>query len=159
MIPAIGTQAFGNTAISEITIPNSITSLGMNCFIRCASLSSVTLNDRITRISSYCFSDCPSLHHITLPSGCTAIEGGAFYNSGLEEITFPATLREISYGAFGYCGSLSEIYSYPTTVPTIWNPNEFNSVAQTGTLHYPIGSDYSGMIAMLPSGWTAIADL
>ena len=158
-ITNIGIQAFGDTAISEITIPNSITSLGINCFIRCASLSSVTLNDRMTRISSSCFSDCPSLHHITLPSGCTVIEGGAFYNSGLEEITFPATLREISYGAFGYCGSLNEIYSYPTTVPTIWNPREFNSVAQTGTLHYPIGSDYSGMIAMLPSGWTAIADL
>lgn len=158
-ITNIGIQAFADTAISEITIPNSITYLNIYCFARCTSLSSVTLNDRITRIPSNCFEGCTSLHHITLPSGCTHIESGAFENSGLDEITFPATLREISYGAFRNCGNLNEIYSYPTTVPTIWASSAFNSVAQTGTLHYPIGSDYSGMIAMLPSGWTAIADL
>lgn len=51
-----------------------------------------------------------------------------------------------------------DIYCYSTIQPTIVR-SPILMADVTGTLHYPKGSDYSGLITELGSGWTGIADL
>ena len=48
-------------AIGEVTIPNSIASIGRAAFYNCESLTSVTIPNSVTSIGSYAFYDCTNL--------------------------------------------------------------------------------------------------
>ena len=63
---SIGDFAFyGCTALTSITIPNSVTSIGQYAFYDCTALESITIPDSVTSIGSYVFSN----------SGLTTIYG------------------------------------------------------------------------------------
>ena len=92
-VDTINTDLF--TAIPYITnveIPDSVTSIGMMAFQLCRGLTSVTIGNSVTSIGDYAFYDCRSLTSITIPDSVTSIGQGAFQNcSGLTSITVEAT--------------------------------------------------------------------
>ncbi|MCL1919317.1 MAG: leucine-rich repeat domain-containing protein, partial [Peptococcaceae bacterium] len=47
-------------SLISITIPNSVTSIGIYTFSGCTSLSSITIPNGTTRISEYAFNECNS---------------------------------------------------------------------------------------------------
>ena len=51
-------------AIGEVTIPNSIASIGRAAFYNCESLTSVTIPNSVTSIGSYAFYDCTNLANV-----------------------------------------------------------------------------------------------
>ena len=51
----------------QITIPNTITSIGYQAFENCSKLTTVNLPDTITSIGDRAFSNCKSLTSINLP--------------------------------------------------------------------------------------------
>lgn len=65
--------AFQNTDITSISLPNSITSLGNNCFQYCDNLISVKLPDNITSLGDYVFMSCSKLSSIKLPDTLTSL--------------------------------------------------------------------------------------
>lgn len=74
-VVAIGNQAFLGAAISGITIPSSIATIGDGAFSDCASLAVVTFGrisflDQIDAYQSDMFAGCTALDIINLPSGC-----------------------------------------------------------------------------------------
>ena len=80
-VTSIGSSAFdGCSSLTSITIPDSVTSIGSSAFDGCSSLTSITIPDSVTRIGSYAFADCVGLSQIVIGSGVTNIGYDAFYD-------------------------------------------------------------------------------
>lgn len=96
------------------------TRLIANCaFYNCtAGLTSVTIPESVTIIGVEAFRDCPGLTSVTIPNSITAIPDYAFYGcSSLTEVSIPETVTTIGYYAFKEC-ALTEI-SIPSSVTFI----------------------------------------
>ena len=68
------------TNLTEIVIPNSITSIDGRAFFSCDSLTSVVIPDSVTSIGHDAFNNCKSLTSVVIGNSVTSIDGGAFYN-------------------------------------------------------------------------------
>lgn len=81
-------------ALESVIIPESVTSIGALAFLNCEQLKSATLPAGLKEIGESAFQGCGSLSAITLPEGLLKIGDTAFYNSGLEEVTVPDSVRD-----------------------------------------------------------------
>ena len=100
----------GCSSLSEIVIPDSVTSIGNSAFFECCSLSSVVIGDSVTTIGDYAFSRCGGLTSIVIPDSVTSIGEGAFHNcTGLRSIVIPDSVTSIGYYAFEYCTGLTSV--------------------------------------------------
>ena len=85
-ITSIGNSVFkGCTGMTSVTIPNSVTNIGETAFSGCSGLTSVTISNSVTSIGSYAFSGCSGLTSVTIPNSVTTIERSAF--SGCSNLT------------------------------------------------------------------------
>ena len=81
-LTSIGYYAFQNCPLlSTVTIPGQITLLPFWCFAECNMLSSVTLPDTVQTIESAAFAFCPNLTYVNIPASVTTIDEAAFYGS------------------------------------------------------------------------------
>ena len=127
--------------------------IGNYAFHYCFNLTSVTIPNSVTRIGIYAFSNC-GLKSVTIPNSVTSIGNYAFeYCKGLNSITIGSGVTTIGSYAFQYCTSLNSITCYATTAPDIGS-RIFDGLPTNGTLHVPQGSDYSSWLSYLGSGWT-----
>ncbi len=91
----------------DITIPDSVTSIGNSAFYNCYRLTSITIPDGVTYIGEYAFSYCDSLTGITIPDSVTYIGEYAFRGcSSLTSITIPDGVTSIESSAFFGCTKL-----------------------------------------------------
>ena len=117
---SIGYGAFaGYSALTSITIPNSVTHIGYGAFECCPSLTSITIPNSVTSIGNYAFCDCYSITSITIPNSVTTIEDSAFNGCfSLTSITIPSSVTSIGYFVFNGCSSLTSI-TIPNSVTKI----------------------------------------
>lgn len=117
----IATRAFQNcTALREINIPNTVTSISDCAFYNCTKLTTVVMPDSVTAIPSYAFYSCSALSAINIPKKVTSIGSYAFYNcKNIEEIVLPDSLTTINSYAFSCCTGLVDIV-IPKTVASIY---------------------------------------
>ena len=91
-------------SLSNVVIPDSVTSIGDGAFEDCSSLSSVVLPDSITSIGNRAFNECDSLRSVVIPDGVTSIGVGAFIGcKSLKSLEIPDSVTSIGFGAFSYC--------------------------------------------------------
>ncbi len=127
-----------NSKIKNITIPDSVTSIGDNAFYNCSNIEKATIpltvisvipkNNLKTvvitsgqSIDSSAFWGCSSLTGITIPDSVTSIGPYAFaYCSSLTGITIPDSVTSIDSSAFAGCSSLTSI-TIPDSVTSIGN--------------------------------------
>ena len=121
--------------ITEINIPNSVTTIGAYAFYNCTSVNSVTFGNSVNSIGAYAFSGCESITAIEIPNSVKVINQYAFYNStGLTSITLGNAITDIGDCAFYNCTKLKKLYcrssnppllgsaAIPTTIGIIYVP-------------------------------------
>ena len=95
----------GCSGLTSITIPNSVTSIGLLAFQYCSGLTSITIPNSVTSIGQSAFYGCSSLASIAIPNSITSIADGVFYGcSGLTSITIPNSVTSIGLSAFDNTG-------------------------------------------------------
>ncbi len=87
-VRAIQVRAFmDKTAITSVTIPNSVTFIGRQAFSGCTRLTSVTIGNSVTRIEGNAFFGCTRLTRVAIGSSVTFIDRSVFDGcTGLLEI-------------------------------------------------------------------------
>ena len=110
-LTTIGDRIFdGCSSLTSVTFPKSLNCFGDNCFQGWSGLTSLTLPDSLTTIKSYAFSGCSGLTSLTLPESLTTIESFAFCDcAGLTSLTLPKSLTTIEGAAFYGCSSLTSV--------------------------------------------------
>lgn len=141
-VTGIGSSAFGSPKITNVTIPSTVTTIGVYAFSGCTKLTNITIPNSVKNIFSNAFDDCISLTNITIPSSVTKMGNSIFshcYNLTnvtiqdgvtflgnatfsdcvkLTNITLPNTLTSIGQDTFGGCMNLKNI-AIPSGVTSI----------------------------------------
>lgn len=112
-VTMIDHAAFHDSAVTSVTIPDSVTSIPDDAFAYCSNLTNISIPNSVTFIGFAAFNSCTSLKSITLPSSLSTIQSSAFYNCGnLETIRIPVSVTFIGNYAFAGCPS-SMTVTYP----------------------------------------------
>ena len=119
-VTTIGSSVFlGCSSLTSVTIPSSVTNIGRGAFRSCSGLTSVTISEGVTSISANTFYGCSGLTSVTIPSGVTTIGGSAFGNcTSLLSVTIPSSVTSIESGAFMNCSGLRAI-TFQGPPPTV----------------------------------------
>lgn len=96
------------TGLEKIVFPDSLITLEEGICSGCTSLNNVTLPSRLETIRFGAFEKCASLASIELPDGLKTIKDTVFAESGLTEITVPASVEELGIRVFSSCSQLEK---------------------------------------------------
>ena len=112
-VTTIGHAAFFNSAVTSVTIPDSVTSISDEAFVNCPQLTNISIPNSVTYIGFSAFNSCTSLKSITLPSSLSFISGALFLGcSQLTTIHIPVSVTSIGNNAFADCpSSMTVTYS------------------------------------------------
>ena len=100
-----------NKLVTELIIPEDVTSIGDYAFHNYKNLTNVTMPDSVTSIGDYAFSDCTNLTSINIPNSVTSIGSLAFNEcSSLTSINIPNSVTSIGSNAFKQCNNIKSVY-------------------------------------------------
>ena len=147
-VTSISNSAFsGCSGLTSVTIPNSVTSIGGAAFSGCSGLTGkLTIPNSVTSIGWSAFNGCSNLTSVTIPNSVTSIGGWAFLGcSGLTgALAIPNSLTSIGEKTFYNCSGLTSV-----TIP--------NSVIDIGEYAFYGCSGLTGALA-IPNSLTSIGD-
>ena len=159
----IGTYGFYSNRMTSVTIPNSVTSIGLEAFKNCTGLTSVTIPNSVTYIGYDAFKNCTGLKKscypntlsnlfsdivtISYPAEGAEIEDGIVYGPNKSaiyfvpcdfegEYTIPNSVTSIGDYAFYECSGLTSVIATAGTPPEIGD-NSFDGVYETTLLSVP----------------------
>ncbi len=135
-LESIGDYAFyiAGQKLTNIAIPDSVTSIGKGAFSWCQSLTNITIPRGVTSIGEEAFSGCNGLTSVTFADNCqlaTIGEEAFAYCTGLTSVTIPDSVTSIGLGTFSGCSGLTSI-----TIPFV---GAKAGVTSSDTYQYPFG--------------------
>ena len=90
--------------LTDIVIPDSVTSIGDYAFAFCRSLTNIVISASVTSIGAWAFSGCKSLSSLVIPDSVTSIGYSAFDGcSSLNSLVIPNSVTSIGDSAFKCC--------------------------------------------------------
>ncbi len=116
-VTGINEHAFeASTGLTAVTIPEGITTIGLQAFYGCKALTTVTLPSTVTSIPSQAFGNCSGLKTLTLGSGISSLASQAFTG----------------------CNALTSVTVLNSTPPTMSSNSCFTTTAYSNaTLYVP----------------------
>jgi hypothetical protein len=97
-------------SLLSITIPDNVTSIGSEAFNVCQGLQSVIIGNGVTNIDTYAFINCIRLTNVVIGSGVTSIGNWAFCQCyDLASVTIPNSVTSIGSVAFVSCSALTNV--------------------------------------------------
>ena len=137
-------------AITSVSLPSGLTTIGDFAFRNCTFLASITIPDGVTTIGDYAFYDCSSLTSINIPDGVTSIDDYTFYNcSSLTSINIPDGVTSINDYAFAYCTSLTSVTFGDNSALTSIGPDAFSHCESLASITIPEGVTSIGSQAFI----------
>ena len=111
-LTSIGDYAFdGCRSLKSVVIPNTITSIGNYSFAMCLGLTSIEIPISTTSIGDYAFDGCTGLKSLMIPNSVTSIGDCAFLScSFLTSVSIPSSVKEVGYSAFSSCERLNSVH-------------------------------------------------
>lgn len=130
VISEIKEAAFsGCNLVLEVTLPNSVTSLGDGVFSGCLSLYKITLPDTLDKIPNSAFSNT-NLYAPVLPESITSIGAYAFKSCGnLGQMYIPEGVKTIGIEAFANCKAL-QVLKLPKSLTHVSNSAFLNTITK-----------------------------
>lgn len=74
----LGSSAFRNSAVRDLSLPASVTSIPSNCFENCSNLVNLSLPSTLTTIGYYAFKNAVLPSALSIPAATTNINSTAF---------------------------------------------------------------------------------
>jgi hypothetical protein len=149
-VTSIGANAFYRVeGIKSVTFPDDLTDIGANAFAY-SGLETVTIPKGVTEISEGVFQHCGKLENVTIPEGVTRIGNGAFNHSALRELTLPSTITSMMQ-SFYSCDSLVTLTLTPGITDlgaSFYSCNALTSVNIPGSVKKVGSSDFSSCAAL-----------
>ena len=143
---SIGRWTFiGCTSIQSLTVGQRVTQIKYAAFHSCSNLTEIRLNEKLEKIDSYAFFGCNKLEsELHFPNSLTAIGDYAFANNGkLAGVTFGNALSSIGQAAFQNCAKFTTL-----TIPA--------SVTYIGKYAFQNCSGVQGVIFENITGWQCV---
>jgi hypothetical protein len=86
---------FNDVLVTELVIPDGVTSIGSYAFADCDNLTSINIPDSVTSIGDSAFRECTSLTSVTIGNSVTSIGRYAFdYCSNLIDVYYEGSQEE-----------------------------------------------------------------
>ena len=150
----IGASAFSDcSGLTSLSIPDSVTTIGASAFSDCSGLTSLSIPDSVTTIGTSAFSDCSGLTTLSIPNNVTSIGNYMFQGcSGLTSLIIPNNVTTIGTSAFSDCSGLTT-FRIPNNVTTI-GASAFSDCFGLTTLS--IGSGVTYIVSSAFSGCSAL---
>ncbi len=108
-LSSMGSNCFENTAIEKIVIPSSLSTLASYAFKDCTLLASVTISEGVVELGSNAFRNCISLKTLDIPASVESLGSDLFWESGIERLTIPETVKKVDSYIFEDCANLKEV--------------------------------------------------
>ena len=104
------TLLYAAGATGAFNIPNTVVTIEENAFAD-STISSVTIPNSVKTIGSWAFSGCVNLRTVTLPASVTEIGEGVFGGcTNLTSVRIPASVKTIQKWTFEECEALTDVY-------------------------------------------------
>ena len=148
--------AYGLSAVNNITIPSSVTSIGNSAFQNCSGLTKVTIGNSVSSMGSKAFVGCSSITNliwnakncsdygsmptsnitqVTIGSSVQVLPDNFASNSRITSVTIPNSVQTIGYNAFSGCTGLASV-TFPNSVTYIGG-NAFSNCTNLNTISLP----------------------
>lgn len=141
-------NACSGMALTDVTIPSSVTNIEYRAFYNNEFLTTVNIPNGVTSIGNYAFESCIDLPNITLPNGLLSIGLGAFSGCVMSSVTIPGSVTNLQSDAFGQCGNLNQVYFTGNAPDAGTDTSVFSLVAPGAVVYYLPGA----------TGWGPIYD-
>ena len=100
-VKSIGAYAFAYSGMKEASFPSTFTTIGKYAFSGCPVLTSVDLSkSKVKTLSEGAFSSNGALTSVKFNSNLEYIKTYAFSDSGISDVTVPASVKEVGDAAF-----------------------------------------------------------
>ena len=103
-----GYAFFGCDFLTAATLPDTLVELGGSIFGQTA-IKNPVIPDSVTQMGTDVFRSCENIDTCTIGSGLTEIPRSTFYLSDISAITIPSNIEAIGYSAFSYCHNLQTV--------------------------------------------------
>ena len=140
--------------LTNIVLPDSITSLGYECFCFCSNLKKISIPDNVSILEEGVFAECTSLSSVDLPKNLSFIGDYCFQTCrSLEELYIPKSVNRLGRGIC-YLSSIGKVVFedtntdwYKTTISTYKygtkiGPMQGDIEDIIGEMHNPNGNDW-----------------
>lgn len=156
-LKSIGSDVFGETRITKIDIPASVTEIEENAFLYSSintinyadeletlpdnaysgaeKMKTVKLPSKLTAIPDFCFDGCTLLSSVDIPETVTNIGRYAFSGCGVKELVIPDTVNTLEEGAFS-CSHLTSV-TIPDSITEL--PDKLFEGSDIKTVKLPSG--------------------
>ena len=100
-VTTIGDEAFAESGLTSIEIPNSVTRIGGSAFRGCGNLHNLKIPDSVKDIGFMAFLNCNKFTEIVIPNGVTSIDSFAFKScTKLQKVVIPESVTKMGEGVF-----------------------------------------------------------